>query len=57
MDFLPKTNRAGLMLLALLAMSVTGRPSAKGPKADEACGARRFRVWLARLIHEHLEQG
>ena len=46
-----------LPALALLAMSVTGRPSAKGAGKDEECGASRFRAWLARLIHEHLEEG
>jgi AcrR family transcriptional regulator len=46
-----------LPALALLAMSVTGRAGAKGAREDEVCGARRFRVWLARMIHEHLEDG
>ena len=46
-----------LPALALLAMSVTGRPGPKGAREDEVCGARRFRVWLARMIHQHLERG
>jgi len=46
-----------LPALALLAMSVTGRPGHEGEGDDEVCGATRFRAWLARLIHEHLEKG
>jgi AcrR family transcriptional regulator len=46
-----------LPALALLAMSVTGRPGHKGEGDDEVCGAARFRAWLARRIHEHLEKG
>jgi AcrR family transcriptional regulator len=42
-----------LPALALLAMSVTVQPGAKTD--DEACGPARFRAWLARLIHAHLE--
>ena len=42
-----------LPALALLTMSVTS-----GPDDEEGpCGGRRFRAWLARLIHEHLENG
>jgi AcrR family transcriptional regulator len=46
-----------LPALALLAMSVTGQPHADGACDDAVCGPRRFREWLARLIHDHLEQG
>ncbi len=48
-----------LPALALLAMSVTLQPRAGGAYDDEdiPCGPRRFRQWLARLIHHHLEQG
>jgi hypothetical protein len=46
-----------LPALALLAMSVTGRPGHQGEGDDEVCGATRFRSWLARRIHEHLEKG
>jgi AcrR family transcriptional regulator len=59
-----------LPALALLALSVTGPEVAKakaeqdaesetGPARgeDEEFGARRFRRWLARLIHQHLEEG
>jgi AcrR family transcriptional regulator len=42
-----------LPALALLAMSVTGRIQDE----EGMCGARRFRAWLARLLHEHLEHG
>jgi AcrR family transcriptional regulator len=41
-----------LPALALLSMSVTGRVQ----EEEGVCGARRFRAWLARLIHQHLEQ-
>ena len=44
-----------LPALALLAMSVTGQAGRKGSGANEECSAPRFRVWLARLIHQHLE--
>jgi AcrR family transcriptional regulator len=44
-----------LPALALLAMSVTGR--GRGEGEDEPCGPSRFRAWLARQIHEHLEKG
>ena len=46
-----------LPALALVAMSVTGGTEGKGGEENEACGARRFRAWLARMIHDHLEQG
>ncbi len=45
-----------LPALALLSMSVTVR-GADGAYEDEPCGPRRFRQWLARLIHHHLERG
>lgn len=44
-----------LPALALLAMSVTGEPHADDCD-DAVCGPRRFREWLARLIHDHLER-
>ena len=43
-----------LPALALVAMAVTGRQDGKG---DDVCGPRRFRAWLARLIHQHLDEG
>jgi AcrR family transcriptional regulator len=46
-----------LPALALLALSVTGRPGHDGEGDDEVCGATRFRAWLARRVHEHLEKG
>jgi AcrR family transcriptional regulator len=46
-----------LPALALLALSVTGRPGHEGEGDDEVCGATRFRAWLARRVHEHLEKG
>jgi AcrR family transcriptional regulator len=55
-----------LPALALLTMSATASPvangakRAKGAKAageDEVCGPRRFRAWLGRMIHDHLEDG
>jgi len=45
-----------LPALALLALSVTEQP-AEGTSDEEPCGPHRFRAWLARLIHEHLEKG
>jgi AcrR family transcriptional regulator len=48
-----------LPALAMVAMAVLGHPSGgKGDKArrDDECGPARFRVWLAKLIHDHLEQ-
>ncbi len=41
-----------LAALAILAASVFPEPS----DASEACGPARFRTWLARLVHEHLEK-
>jgi AcrR family transcriptional regulator len=46
-----------LPALALLAMSVTERPGEEGEADDEPGSAARFRAWLARRIHEHLEKG
>jgi AcrR family transcriptional regulator len=46
-----------LPALALLAMSVTGKPGHEGDGDDEVCGAPRFLAWLARRVHEHLEKG
>ncbi len=40
--------------LALLSLSVIDPPS--GSKEDGLCSSDRFRTWLAKLIHEHLEQ-
>jgi AcrR family transcriptional regulator len=42
-----------LPALALLTMSVATRPEDE----EGTCGSRRFRAWLARLIHEHLQDG
>lgn len=44
-----------LPALALLALSVAEAP--KGMTEDDPLGAKAFRRWLARLIHEHLENG
>jgi AcrR family transcriptional regulator len=41
-----------LPALAVLALSVFG-PEVEG--TSELCGPVRFRAWLARLVHEHLE--
>jgi len=41
--------------LALLAMSVV--EPGDGGADDEPCSPTRFRAWLARLIHDHLEHG
>lgn len=46
-----------LPALALLAMSVTARPDQEREPDDAPCGAARFRAWLARRIHDHLEKG
>ena len=48
-----------LPALALLTLSVIEPPRRKGAaaKEDEACGPARFRAWLARLIHQHLQEG
>jgi AcrR family transcriptional regulator len=49
-----------LPALALLAMSATASPVTKGAKGageDDVCGPRRFRAWLGRMIHDHLEEG
>ena len=32
-------------------------PGSRGEGDEEPCGARRFRAWLARQIHDHLEKG
>jgi AcrR family transcriptional regulator len=47
-----------LPVLALLSLSVTC-PADEGAKGsgDEPCSPRRFRAWLARLIHDHLDRG
>ena len=41
-----------LPAFALLAMSATPPRN-----AEEAAGEKRFREWLAKLVHEHLEKG
>jgi AcrR family transcriptional regulator len=46
-----------LPALALLALSVIGEQRPEGASEDDVCGPKRFRAWLARLIHAHLEQG
>ncbi len=43
-----------LPALALVSLSVTMGSRAKGGEPGEA---QRFRAWLARLIHDHLENG
>jgi AcrR family transcriptional regulator len=43
-----------LPALAMLSMSVGVKGSA-GPSGDDPLGPRRFRRWLAELIHEHLD--
>jgi AcrR family transcriptional regulator len=45
-----------LPALALLAMSVIGPPGDAGSKDEATCGQERFRAWLGRLIHRHLEE-
>ena len=44
-----------LPALALLSMSV-GVKEKRGGGDDDPLGPRRFRRWLAKLIHEHLEE-
>jgi hypothetical protein len=44
-----------LPAVALLAMSVMETKEAK--KDEGPCSSRRFRAWLAKLVHEHLEEG
>jgi AcrR family transcriptional regulator len=47
-----------LPALALMSMAVTAPPGSKAAGADgDACSPRRFRVWLGRMIHDHLEKG
>jgi hypothetical protein len=47
-----------LPALALLALSVTVPEGRKGAAAEnDEFGPRRFRAWLARMIHQHLEEG
>jgi hypothetical protein len=49
-----------LPALAMLSLSVMDRPGGGAPMTatDEGpCGGRRFRVWLAERIHEHLAAG
>jgi AcrR family transcriptional regulator len=43
-----------LPALALLSMSALGVHQAD---EDGPCGSRRFRAWLAKLIHQHLQNG
>ena len=45
-----------LPALALLSMSVIGAKK-EGERDEDPGSAARFRAWLARLIHEHLEKG
>ncbi len=44
-----------LPALALLSLSVMGWASGHAPGKKEAAETRRFRAWLARPIHAHLE--
>lgn len=44
-----------LPALALLSAAVIGEVGVPG--ADEPCSPARFRAWLARLLHEHLQNG
>ncbi|MGO8994131.1 MAG: TetR/AcrR family transcriptional regulator [Polyangiaceae bacterium] len=43
-----------LPALALLSMSVMG---GRAIAEEGPCGPKRFRAWLARLIHDHLQRG
>lgn len=45
-----------LPALALLSMSVMDQNVGRKKGDDDECGAERFREWLARLVHAHLEQ-
>jgi AcrR family transcriptional regulator len=45
-----------LPALALMAMAVTAPKGAKASEDDEPCSPRRFRAWLGKLIHQHLER-
>ena len=45
-----------LPALALLSLSIAGGVMGLGKEEDAAFGPRRFRAWLARVIHDHLEQ-
>lgn len=45
-----------LPALALLSLSVVGAKGGKGASDADPLGPRRFRRWLAKLIHQHLEQ-
>jgi hypothetical protein len=42
-----------VMLTALAMLAASVFPEARD--ASEACGPARFRAWLARLVHDHLE--
>ena len=46
-----------LPALALLAMAVIAPAELRDAKHDEPLGPARFRAWLAKLIHAHLENG
>jgi AcrR family transcriptional regulator len=43
-----------LPALALLALSIIGEQRPEGASEDDVYGPKRFRAWLARLIHAHL---
>lgn len=46
-----------LPALALLSLSVIDPPGKSSVADAQPCSAARFRTWLARVIHRHLEQG
>ncbi|HLK41653.1 MAG TPA: TetR/AcrR family transcriptional regulator [Polyangiaceae bacterium] len=46
-----------LPALALLSLSIAGGLMGVGDDESAPLGPRRFRAWLGRLIHEHLEHG
>ena len=46
-----------LPALALLSLSVIEPPAKGRGKDQEACGPARFREWLGRVIHRHLQDG
>jgi AcrR family transcriptional regulator len=47
-----------LPALALVTLSVTTAPGSSGGKGgteEGPCGGRRFRTWLAKVVHDHLQ--
>jgi AcrR family transcriptional regulator len=43
--------------LSLLSMAAMNQSDSSEAAAEQALEARRFRAWLARIIHKHLEEG